>query len=459
MRSRSSLWLALLVAQTATAFQITPAATAGTQVITTAIKPPRESTTPLYLHTKQASTLRGGGSLGGGLSKPRISKLTSLELAVVINQNNKRAVINNSNNKQHKLLPLVIATAVTCIATLTSPRAARAATPLVVTHGAVVPLEFMPLSLGTPPIIDAGLLSGLPSPNASAMMCLFNSFALMFLVTAMARSVGAGSVYVMRLADRWSRLGNEREKERDMDIEVGLAKEMNWDAYSDLLREKKEAGFKYLMDKLKWASRTDSHFAFNPLPEDEVVFRPIQSEAKDEAMKKADDLYKERQYEQHHHQVHVPRSTLEERAYLEDLSKFSHDKLVEHASARHYLDTLPAGPKKSTWGLYKKQLGNTKQYLSVLPDEVDDLKEELSHAQSLLLIEQAMYQTSNQALKLAMDAQNQELQHARTKDKESTIEELKKFDKKSQEFGRMLKESTTVELPSLEDSEEANWFA
>ena len=88
-------------------------------------------------------------------------------------------------------------------------------------------------------------------------------------------------------------------------------------------------------------------------------------------MKKADDLYKERQYEQHHHQVHVPRSTLEERAYLEDLSKFSRDKLVKHASARHYLDTLSAGPKKSTWGLYRKQLGNTKQYLSVLPDEVD----------------------------------------------------------------------------------------
>ena len=69
-----------------------------------------------------------------------------------------------------------------------------------------------------------------------------------------------------------------------------------------------------------------------------------------------------------------------------------------------------------------------------------------------------MYQTSNQALKLAMYAQNQELQHARTKDKESTIEELKKFDKKSQEFGRMLKDSTTVESPSLEDSGEANWF-
>ena len=57
-----------------------------------------------------------------------------------------------------------------------------------------------------------------------------------------------------------------------------------------------------------------------------------------------------------------------------------------------------------------------------------------------------------------MDAQNQELQQARTKDKESTIEELKKFDKKSQEFGRTLEDSTTVELPSLEDSEEANWF-
>ena len=273
MRSRSSLWLALL-AQTATAFQITPAATAGTQVITTAIKPTRKSILPIYLNIKQASTLRGGGSPGGGLSKPRISKLTSLELAAVINQNNKRVVINNSNNKQRKLLLLVIATAVTCIATLTSPRAARAATPLVVTHGAVVPLELMPLSLGTPPIINAGPLSGLPDPNASTIMCLFNSFALMFLVTAMARSVGAGSVYVMRSADRWNHLGHEREKEQDMDIKVGLAKEMNCAAYSDLLRERKEAGFRCLMDK--WLL----------IPEDEVydkytmVFQTIQSEAK-----------------------------------------------------------------------------------------------------------------------------------------------------------------------------------
>ena len=49
---------------------------------------------------------------------------------------------------------------------------------------------------------------------------------------------------------------------------------MNWVAYSDLLRERKEAGFRYLLDK--WLL----------VPEDEVydkytmVFQTIQSEAK-----------------------------------------------------------------------------------------------------------------------------------------------------------------------------------
>ena len=59
-----------------------------------------------------------------------------------------------------------------------------------------------------------------------------------------------------------------------------------------------------------------------------------------------------------------------------------------------------------------------------------------------------------------MDAQNQELQHARTKDKESTTEEIKKFDKKTEEFRRILNmnDSTAAELPSLKDGKEANWF-
>ena len=50
-------------------------------------------------------------------------------------------------------------------------------------------------------------------------------------------------------------------------------------------------------------------------------------------------------------------------------------------------------------------------------------------------VEQSMYQTSNQALKLAIEAQNQELQHSRgTSVCDSIGEELKEFDQISQEF-------------------------
>lgn len=76
---------------------------------------------------------------------------------------------------------------------------------------------------------------------------------------------------------------------------------------------------------------------------------------------------------------------------------------------------------------------------------------------NLLQIEQSMYQTSNQALKLAMDAQSEEMQHTSTieelKDfdhKLSTHEELKEFDKKAQDYENTVmkdaaKLSTTAE--------------
>lgn len=65
----------------------------------------------------------------------------------------------------------------------------------------------------------------------------------------------------------------------------------------------------------------------------------------------------------------------------------------------------------------------------------------MSTLQNLMQIEQSMYQTSNQALKLAMEAQNDERQRSSSNEdlkdfdeKLSTNEELKAFDKKAQEF-------------------------
>ena len=69
-----------------------------------------------------------------------------------------------------------------------------------------------------------------------------------------------------------------------------------------------------------------------------------------------------------------------------------------------------------------------------------------------------MYQTSNIALKLAMEAQRQELKGARSEsNQDSTHDELKEFDKKAQEYEQSVKEAK-LELPGTEERKEANWF-
>ena len=58
-------------------------------------------------------------------------------------------------------------------------------------------------------------------------------------------------------------------------------------------------------------------------------------------------------------------------------------------------------------------------------------------------IEQSMYQTSNQALKLAVDAQKQQLQYANEREV-SAVKDLKDFDKMSDEYNETVgREMTT----------------
>ena len=61
-----------------------------------------------------------------------------------------------------------------------------------------------------------------------------------------------------------------------------------------------------------------------------------------------------------------------------------------------------------------------------------------------------MYQTSNQALNLVVEAQNEELKHARTTStsavKDSTADELKEFDIKAKEYDEAMKESKENEV-------------
>ncbi len=86
------------------------------------------------------------------------------------------------------------------------------------------------------------------------------------------------------------------------------------------------------------------------------------------------------------------------------------------------------------------------------------MNQELSTLQDLMQLEQTMYQTSNYALKLAMDAQKQELERLDSIDDgddgrgDSIEEQMKALDEKAKQFRE------SVDLPTLEDSKEANWF-
>jgi len=228
----------------------------------------------------------------------------------------------------------------------------------------------------------------------------------------------------------------------------------SWKEYSIFLQDK-------MKNKKKWKKQTSPSssrdfgkggLVYNKFA---MMFERVSKSDSEEATKKATDLFQQKQYEQHHHHVHVPRSAIEESSYLDSLTRFSvgEDELLqhEHKQAEGYLDTLSKeGARKSTWEVYKDQVEKAKKEKEN-HDEVDYLKEELVHVQSLLQDEQSMYQTSNQALNLVVEAQNEELKHARAATtntqghQHSTMDELKEFDIKAKEYDEAIKESKEVE--------------
>ena len=105
---------------------------------------------------------------------------------------------------------------------------------------------------------------------------------------------------------------------------------------------------------------------------------PFSTHSTDE-MKKATDLYQQKQFEQHHHHVLVPRSLIEENSYLDSLTKFgsgeeegsSHQQQGGGGATKGYLDTLSEDDAtKSTWGVYKDQVAKAKEEMKH-EDEVD----------------------------------------------------------------------------------------
>ncbi|KAL7451279.1 hypothetical protein ACHAWC_003101, partial [Mediolabrus comicus] len=222
---------------------------------------------------------------------------------------------------------------------------------------------------------------------------------------------------------------------------------MDWIEYSNLLQEKsKKMGSTTNLWK-KRGDGSDNGLVYNKYT---MMFERVDNaDSDDEATKKATDYFKQKQYEQHHHRIHVPRSQVEKDSYLDSLTKFGQDDVAlshggEHThldlsggTAREYLDTL-SEVRKSTWEVYKGQVEKAKE---IKHDEVDYLKEELAHIKSLLRDEQSMYQTSNQALNLVLEAQTEELKHAKAAamdnieaNQHSTAEELEKFDIKAKEY-------------------------
>ena len=66
---------------------------------------------------------------------------------------------------------------------------------------------------------------------------------------------------------------------------------------------------------------------------------------------------------------------------------------------------------------------------------LSDLQDKVSELQNLMHDEQSMYQTSNQALKLALDAQNQQLMlNTNHSSQASALKDLKDFDKMTNDF-------------------------
>jgi hypothetical protein len=215
---------------------------------------------------------------------------------------------------------------------------------------------------------------------------------------------------------------------RSEDIDLGLPRETDWSSYShselDPLQEK--------------TTKDGSRYSFDPRT---FLFERIKTkaereqaehEAEDAKLLKANRFFQEKKYKQHHHPVHARHSKYEETTYLDTLP-INEEK--RHEMPKGYLDTLSSA-KASTWDAYKHQLDEVKP-----ASEVDELKQEVTTLHSLMQIEQSMYQTSNQALKLAMEAQNDEWKRSSTNEdlkdfdeKLSTNEELKAFDEKAREF-------------------------
>mmetsp|Transcript_12915 Transcript_12915/g.26248 ORF Transcript_12915/g.26248 Transcript_12915/m.26248 type:complete len:480 (-) Transcript_12915:178-1617(-) len=330
----------------------------------------------------------------------------------------------------------------------------------------------------------------------------------LFIAAALLRSAGEGAEYYGELWRGIRGLGGLEKEDGEVRVDAVVGAEKatkmvpynfyddaeavgstNWDSYKDTVLS--PWGRRNLSKKGGWM-RGLGKWVLNLMR----IREDIQSERETPAAKqKANEIFRQKQYEQHHHVIHAPTTsaTSAERgtangpssvtaSYLNSLHRFSssvdddgtisgtssHGQVLVENEGEKYLDSLSlAKYPKSTWSNYKdnylsKQSVKVDYESNDSDDEVNELKQEVSTLQDLMQLEQTMYQTSNYALKLAMDAQMQELERLDSNinggndndngSGDSIEEQLKAFDEKARQF------QESVDLPTLEDSKEANWF-
>jgi len=338
---------------------------------------------------------------------------------------------NKINKKQ--LVKLALTIAMAFATTFHKVPHALATHPLYVSKGAVTPLIVgLPRGIG---IVEMPVMRGItPSqvrvlPNQGVML-----YALaLCMATTLLQSAGEGYPRLMRfMAEHLGSMIKDADEREG--IELGLPKETNWEMYS-----------RSRLDPLQKKKVVESNgYSFDPRTNLFVRIEAksgVNNKTEEAMLQKANKSFQDQKYKQHHHPLHVVHSKYEQVLYLDTLAVNEEEM---HDVPQGYLDTLST--TTSTWDVYKHQLDDVKP-----ASEIDELKDEVSTLQSLMQIEQSMYQASNQALKLAVDAQHEGLQHSSNKmdlkdfdSKLSTHDELKAFDKKAQEFEEAIRKDAVM---------------
>ncbi|KAL7505924.1 hypothetical protein ACHAXN_004027 [Cyclotella atomus] len=339
------------------------------------------------------------------LSLTFVLQANSLSSAFHVPTPTKVAVARDKSQIKHRVAPAILGTVAASL--LAHPKLVNA-----IGVGSRVPLT------------AAAGVSNVAAVKAVSQTVVLLAWSLFLVVTL----EWNGFEYFRHLACRIRNFGKEEEM-----MDVGLAKPSDWKSYTQqLLMRRKNTGVGARIGKF---------------------FRLYAHDSNDIDM--ANKFYQEKQYEQHHHAVHVTRSKENHPTYLESLSSKYASVDPDNTDALHeksYLDTLSdLNVKKTSWSDYKSVIDHVKKerldegegksqqricsksnqslsnhLFSALENRVSDLND-------MIQMEQSMYQTSNQALKLALDASRQ-LHHANDERQEMALKDLEEFDKMSDEF-------------------------